>query len=82
MPYLLLSKSLTYAQRSARLLEQKGIRAILMKAPSHIHSSGCSYCVRIRDRDKAAALRFLAEANLSPQRIFLQENDVLIEVAE
>ena len=44
--YLLICRSLTYAQRTAKALEHAGITAILTKVPLHISPDGCGYCVQ------------------------------------
>ena len=47
MQYLIMCRSLTQAQRSARLLEKSGITANVVKAPQGLISNGCSYAVSI-----------------------------------
>ena len=41
--YLLMCRSLTYAQKSVKLLERSGITAAVVKAPQGLSSSGCGY---------------------------------------
>ena len=47
MQYLIMCRSLTYAQRSAALLERNGITASVVKAPQGLSSSGCGYAVSL-----------------------------------
>ncbi len=55
--YYIMCRSLTAAQRSARLLERSGITAVVVKAPQGLSSSGCGYAVLLRRRfDEAVAL--------------------------
>ena len=42
---LILCRSLTYAQRSSRVLERAGITAVVRKAPLCVSKTGCTYCV-------------------------------------
>ena len=45
--YLIMCRSLTFAQRSARLLERSGITAAVVKAPQGLSTSGCGYAVQL-----------------------------------
>ena len=50
--YLLMCRSLTYAQKSVKLLERSGITAAVVKAPQGLSSSGCGYAVKPRRKKK------------------------------
>ena len=65
MPYyLLLSRSITHAQRMSRTLERAGITARFFRPPMGLTDRGCSYAVRVGDRYLPAALDCLrAEAH-------------------
>lgn len=78
--YLLLCRSLTYAQRCEKLLERKGITATITKAPREAAVNGCSYCLRIHPRVREQALDLLEKAGLSPDRIFFMDNGHITEV--
>ena len=41
--YLIVCRSLTYAQRTAAVLERAGITARILRAPKSIAGEGCSY---------------------------------------
>lgn len=69
MFYLLLCRSLTYAQRTARYLEQKGFSASVTKAPRAESPHGCSYGVKIRARDSERCQALLEAADLAPLRV-------------
>lgn len=77
---LFMSKSLTYAQRSARVLERRGISAIVMRSPRELSSGGCGYCVRVSERRAADALAVLRAASLEPVRVYRVEADGYTEV--
>ena len=72
---LLLCRSLTYAQRTVRLLEQSGVSAYLQRAPQGITRRGCSYCVRIRETNLARALEILGGYNLPPEGVYAWNGD-------
>lgn len=69
--YIIMCRSLTYAQRAARALERMGIMAIVMRPPAELSAQGCAYCVRIREKNLTAALKVMKEAGLSHGKIYL-----------
>lgn len=67
--YLIMCRSLTYAQRSARLLERAGITATVVKAPQGLTTGGCGYAVSLFKRfDEAVAI--LKRNNLISGKLF------------
>lgn len=81
MFYLLLCRSLTYAQRSARFLERKGVTATVIKAPPAASANGCAYALRVAERYYHTAMELLRSADLAPKRVFTVMNGELKEVA-
>lgn len=73
--YLLLCRSLTYAQRASRLLERSGITAIITRVPRAAVASGCNYSIKVREKRLADSLRILNEGGLGPSRVFLLSQD-------
>lgn len=69
--YLIVCRSLTYAQRTAAALERTGITARIMRSPKSISGEGCSHSVKISQRNLSDALRVLRRAGLSPKRIYI-----------
>ncbi len=79
--YLIICRSLTYAQRTARMLERAGISGHLMKVPKVIAKEGCSYGVKVSERRLTEALKLLRREGMSPRQVFLQtENGQYSEV--
>ena len=73
--YLIMCRSVTSAQRAARLLERSLIHAAAVKAPKHLTRSGCGYAVRIRsDVERAAAL--LRKNEIAISKIYLSEDGI------
>ena len=64
--YLIVCRSLTYAQRTELALDRAGITAHIMRSPKVIDSEGCSHSVKVSERNLAPALVVLARAGLSP----------------
>lgn len=75
LQYLLMCRSLTYAQRASMLLERNGITAIVTKIPKNAAGSGCNYCIKVSESRLALALRILNNNNFGPIRVFLQAQD-------
>ena len=73
--YLILCRSLTYAQRSEAALDRAGIRARALRCPGGISAEGCGYCVRIPTQTLARAIEALRRASLEPKRIFAPDGD-------
>ena len=70
--YLLMCRSLTYAQRALRALERAGITASVYKAPKSASPEGCTYCVRLTEKKLSAALKVLKENGLAPTKILVE----------
>lgn len=73
--YLIMCRSLTYAQRSARALERAGITAIVMKAPPGTTSAGCAYCLKVSQRRLDEAVSYLDNAGLPHGKIYYYSAD-------
>ena len=73
--YLIVCRSLTYAQRTARVLERAGISGYIMRAPKLISGEGCSHCVKVAERWLAPALQGRNREGLGPKRVFLQNEE-------
>lgn len=73
--YLIVCRSLTYAQRTAAALERAGITARILRSPKVIAGEGCSHSVRVSERSLAQALLVLGRVGLSPRRIYIMAGD-------
>ena len=69
--YLIVCRSLTYAQRTAAALERTGITARVLRSPKSIAGEGCSHSGKISQRSLPEALLVLQRADLAPKRIFI-----------
>ena len=73
--YLLLTRSITHAQRMADLLERSGITARYLRPPVSVSSKGCGYAVRIGGKHLHAAIGVLRPQGLEPVRIMYAGED-------
>ena len=82
MHYLLTFRSLTYAQRAARILERAGVTGTVSRVPKAAATRGCAYCVIVAARHKDRALSVLDGAGLSPERVLLRHESGALEEAK
>lgn len=73
--YLILCRSLTYAQRTARVLEQTNIRCYVKRTPRNIAIDGCGYCVTLNSHHIDYVLKKLHEEGVPPKQVFLKQED-------
>ena len=73
--YLIVCRSLTYAQRTAAALERVGIGAHILRSPKLIAGEGCGYSVKVSERNLSGALTALSRAGLSPKRVVIIAGD-------
>ena len=78
--YLILARSVTYAQRMQFALVRAGLRCQIFRAPRELTDLGCAYAVRLAAADLADALTVLHREALDPVQIFLNQRGVFREV--
>ena len=82
MHYILMCRSLTLAQRASRVLQRSGIFAAVTKAPQSANPGGCTYGVKIAQRNLAAAQARLEQANIQILKILEQTGPAGREVQQ
>lgn len=73
--YLIVCRSLTYAQKAALILERAGITARVLRSPKSITGAGCSHSVKVSEPHLADALVLLKRAELRPRGVYITEQD-------
>lgn len=73
--YLIICRSLTYAQKTARALERTGISAVILRTPQNLAVSGCGYCVKVSGKRFTDALIALKNTDLYPIKAYAQYTD-------
>ena len=71
--YLILARSVTYAQRMQNLLARIGIRCQIFRAPRDLTDLGCAYAVRVEGSDVSKALDALHRQSLHPVQVFFYQ---------
>lgn len=77
--YLILARSVTYAQRMQKALDRAGIRSRVYRAPRELTNLGCAYVVRLAPGDLREALSVLHGEKLNPVQIFLYQRGLYRE---
>ena len=78
--YLIIARSVTYAQRMQRALARAGVRCQIFRAPRDLTELGCAYAVRVTVSDLTDALTALHRESLDPVQIFLYQRGLYREV--
>jgi hypothetical protein len=73
--YLLLSRSITHAQRMCGELGKAGITTRLFRPPMTLSDRGCGYAVEIPAGALPSALERLRQKGLPPKRIFSSDGE-------
>ena len=68
--YFIQFRSLTYAQRAERALKHAGISAYIVRTPQKIAKSGCSYAVKVSQRNIWTAQSLLKEKGISFLKLY------------
>ena len=64
MYMILMCRSLTTAQKAARLIQNRGIFAVVTKAPQSSNPGGCTYGVKVTEKSADSARTILDDAGI------------------
>ena len=73
--YLIMCRSLTYAQKAAKALERAGMTATVSRPPAEVSGEGCTYSVKVSERSLPAALVVLKNAGVPSGKIYMMDRD-------
>ena len=68
--YLLICRSLTYAQRASKVLKSAGIPAPISRVPKEVATNGCSYCIKLNEKWLSRSLELLNNTQLQPTKVY------------
>lgn len=77
--YYITFRSVTFAQRGERLLNQNSIRCTLLRTPRWMEAQGCGYCLRLWTKDIFPAVSLLQENQIPLRRAYVQGRDGQLE---
>ena len=78
---LLMSGSITHAQRTAAVLENRGIRSVIARAPAGVDPRGCGYGVKVRREQLPRAQEILRHAGIPVRGVYEKEGELWREVS-
>ncbi len=78
--YYLSARSVTYAQKMAKVLEQNGIHPKIRRVSATMSGRGCGYTLEIAAYQYERALALLKAAGWNPTRVFVSADSRLREV--
>ena len=79
--YLFAARSVTHAQRMARLLSDAGISAKIRRAGAAITERGCGYTLEIQRRHAARTMQACRAGGVLPVKVLSVSDDGMQEVA-
>ena len=78
--YVILARSVTYAQRMQKLLGRAGIFSQIFRAPRELTDLGCAYILRLHTQTIRQTLELLYGEGLNPVKVFLENGGIYREV--
>ena len=77
--YYVTFRSVTFAQRGERILQQAGIRCTLLRTPKWMEQQGCGYSLRLWTGDIHRALQVLGQEQVAFRKVYIQARDGQLE---
>lgn len=77
--YLITFRSITYAQRGERILQDENLRCYISRTPRHLSEQGCGYCIHLFTRDIGSAVQALRLQELPLRKVFRKRPEGLLE---
>lgn len=77
--YYITFRSVTFAQRGERLLNQHNYRCTLRRTPRWMEEQGCGYSLQVYTSDIAGAVELLRQEELPLRKIYSQRRDGTLE---
>ena len=77
--YYITFRSVTYAQRGEKILQEEGIRCTLLRTPRWMEEQGCGYCMRLWTKETKQALHLLRKNQIPYKKIYIQGRDGQLE---
>ena len=67
--FIIICRSITYAQRLQKMLSQAGFQGVVRRIPAISPGDGCGYGVRLPSNKMREVLNHLKTTDYTPQRI-------------
>ena len=80
--YFITFRSVTFAQRAEKLLNQRGYRPNLLRTPRWMEEQGCGYCLAVKCRELNTAIELLKKNGVPFRKAYRKtDGEALEEVA-
>ena len=73
--YFITFRSVTFAQRAEKLLNQQGHRVSLMRTPRWMEEQGCGYALKLWSHDITSVVKLLRENKIQLRKVYIQLED-------
>ena len=77
--YYITFRSVTFAQRGEKILDQNNYRCSLLRAPRWMEEQGCGYALRLWSQEIFPAVELLRGQNVPMRRVYIQRSDGQLE---
>lgn len=77
--YYITFRSVTFAQRGEKLLNDGGFRCSMQRTPRWMEEQGCGYALRVWCQDILSAVAILRREKLPLRRVYRQKSDGILE---
>ena len=71
--YYITFRSVTFAQRGERLLEEAGVRCSLQRTPKWMEAQGCGYALRVWTDNIGGVMEVLNRNRVGMRRLYRQD---------
>ena len=77
--YFVTFRSVTFAQRAEKLLNQRGFRVNLMRTPRWMEEQGCGYALKLWIGDILSVVNLLRESRIQLRKVYVQWEEGAME---
>ena len=77
--YFITFRSVTFAQRAEKLLNQRGYRPNLLRTPRWMEEQGCGYALKLWTNDIRFPVKLLRDSKIQLRKIYMQREDGTME---
>lgn len=77
--YYITFRSVTFAQRAEKLLNQRGIRVSILRTPRWMEEQGCGYALKVWTNHISSVVEALRESKIQMRKVYSQGEDTQME---
>ena len=70
--YFITFRSVTFAQRAEKLLNQRSYRPNLLRTPRWMEEQGCGYCLKLYAPDIGEVVQMLRRSKVPMRKVYVQ----------